>query len=295
MWPTVGAGAKPKRVSVISGTIDQDPSNVMSVTVEGHTFQAMRRVEGKDFLGYWNWLRRDWERTTLAIIRKLVGPEWVFIDVGAWIGFTPIWAALHGAEVHAFEPDPVALAALRANIDLNPQLNSRVTIIPAAAGDSDRNVELFTDDAGNSETSCFRTVQRNTGLRSFDQTLVVPQVDLVSYMRSVGADSRRMLLKMDIEGGEFALLPHIHDFCLQHGVVVMVTLHPANIVLATADDTGAARIMRVSAALERYVDFGWYDLRDDTFQAANKVAVLKTILNNLARDHSVLMSPRPLP
>jgi FkbM family methyltransferase len=268
--------------------------NTMSVTVEGYTFQVVPRMEGRNFSGFWPRMGTEWEPGTLSIIRKLVGPARLFIDVGAWIGPTAIWAALHGADVHAFEPDPVALAALQANIDANESLKPKVTIIPAAAGLTDGQVELFTDVTGNSETSCFRAVQRGDKLRTFPTQIVVPQVDLLGYLQTLMSPPGSIFLKMDIEGGEFALLPHVHDFCRQHGAVVLASLHPQNIVMSTVDDTGAARITGVAAALDRYRDFHWYGYRDDAFTTLSKVTVLETIMNNLTQEHRLLLSPRPL-
>jgi FkbM family methyltransferase len=268
--------------------------NTMSVTVEGHTFQVVPRIEGRNFSGFWPRMGTEWEPGTLSIIRKLVGPGRIFLDVGAWIGPTAIWAALHGADVHAFEPDPIALATLQANIDANESLKPKVTVIPAAAGTHDGQVELFTDVAGNSETSCFRAVQRGDKLRTFPTRITVPQVDLLGYLQTLMAPPGSIILKMDIEGGEFALLPHVHDFCRQQGVVVLASLHPLNIVLSTEDDTGAARITGVAAALDRYRDFHWYGHRDDAFIRLRKVSVLETIMNALAQEHRLLLSPSPL-
>lgn len=269
--------------------------DTLPVTVEGHTFEVIPRIEGREFSGFWRRMGTEWEPETLAIIRKLARPGWLFIDVGAWIGPTAIWAALHGADVHAFEPDPVALKALQANIEVNASLRPKVTIVPAAAGTADGQIDLFTDIAGNSETSCFSAVQRGDKLRPFPTRIAVRQVDLLTYLQTLASPLRPMLIKMDIEGGEFALLPHIHDFCRRHGAIVLASLHPQNIVLGTPDDTGAARITRVAAALDRYTDFHWYGFRDGTFTTPAKIAVLETIMNNLGREHSLLMSPRPLP
>jgi FkbM family methyltransferase len=269
--------------------------SALSVTVEGHTFEVIPRVEGREFSGFWRRMGTEWEPDTLAIIRKLVGPEWLFIDVGAWIGPTAIWAALHGADVHAFEPDPVALKALQANIEVNASLRPKVTIVPAAAGTIDGQIDLFTDVAGNSETSCFSAVQRGDKLRPFPTRIAVPQVDLLTYLQTLASPPRPMLIKMDIEGGEFALLPHIHDFCRRHGAIVLASLHPQNIVLGTPDDTGATRITRVAAALDRYTDFRWYGFRDGAIVLASKLKVLETLMNNLAQEHSLLMSPGALP
>ena len=147
---------------------------------------------------------------------------------------------------------------------------------------------------GNSETSCFSAVQRGDRLRPFPTKIVARQVDLVAYLQGLESPARPMLVKMDIEGGEFALLPHVHDFCRRHGAIVLASLHPQNIVMSTPDDTGATRITRVAAALDRYTDFHWYGFRDGAIVVASKLKVLEAVMNNLGREHSLLMSPGPL-
>ena len=138
-------------------------------------------------------------------------------------------------------------------------------------------------------------MQRGDKLRPFPTRIAVRQVDLLTYLQTLASPPRPMLIKMDIEGGEFALLPHIHDFCRRHGAIVLASLHPQNIVLGTPDDTGATRITRVAAALDRYTDFRWYGFRDGAIVLASKLKVLETLMNNLAREHSLLMSPAALP
>lgn len=87
--------------------------------------------EGIDFA---IWLLGAFEPATVAAYARLIRPGDVAFDIGANVGAH----ALHLARavggtgrVHAFEPTEWARAKLIANLELNPELRKRVTIVPA--------------------------------------------------------------------------------------------------------------------------------------------------------------------
>src|SRR5262245_51934695 len=53
-----------------------------------------------------------WEPGTKAFMKRFLKPGDLFVDIGAWIGPTALWAVECGAHVIAIEPDPVALDEL---------------------------------------------------------------------------------------------------------------------------------------------------------------------------------------
>ncbi len=87
--------------------------------------------EGIDFSIY---LLRAFEPSTLRAFERLVEPGMTVLDIGANVGaHTLHLARLVGdrGHVHAFEPTDWAMAKLRANLDLNPELAARVTPVQA--------------------------------------------------------------------------------------------------------------------------------------------------------------------
>jgi FkbM family methyltransferase len=95
-------------------------------------------------------LGRDHEPLTLALLERLLAPGDCFVDVGTNVGFFSLIAAARvgpSGRVVSIEPNPVALAKLRANFALNPAL--RTEIVPAAVSDAVGEVRLAQPDPRN--------------------------------------------------------------------------------------------------------------------------------------------------
>jgi FkbM family methyltransferase len=83
--------------------------------------------QGIDFAIY---LGNIYERQTRAALRKLVSPGSLVLDIGANIGAHTLNLAQHvgpSGRVIAFEPTDYAFRKLSRNLELNPELASRVT------------------------------------------------------------------------------------------------------------------------------------------------------------------------
>src|SRR3712207_221008 len=73
-----------------------------------------------------------WEPETLAAIDRLVDHRTTFLDLGAWVGPTALYAAGIARRVVAAEADPAALDQLRRNLAANPGLAARIEVVPRA-------------------------------------------------------------------------------------------------------------------------------------------------------------------
>jgi FkbM family methyltransferase len=159
-----------------------------------------------------------WEPGTLTAIEEAVGPGCVFLDVGAWVGPTALYAAALGATVVALEADPVAFAALEGNVAANPRLGARMTLIHAAAAPSPGTVQLGAPrKLGDSMGSTLLAGRTEQG---FSAPAMTP-----AMIAAVLPDAP-LVLKIDIEGGEYALLPAL-DPLLPRLRLALVAFHPA--------------------------------------------------------------------
>jgi hypothetical protein len=68
--------------------------------------------------------------------------KWFILDVGAYIGDTALYYAKRGAFVVAVEPLPSNYEVMLKNIELNPDLKSRIAPINVAVGPEDGYVEF---------------------------------------------------------------------------------------------------------------------------------------------------------
>jgi FkbM family methyltransferase len=71
---------------------------------------------------------KAYDAKSLAVLKEILGgrPQDAFIDVGAWIGVTTLYAgALTNGKILSLEADPRAFEELRANVALNPGIAER--------------------------------------------------------------------------------------------------------------------------------------------------------------------------
>jgi FkbM family methyltransferase len=120
----------------------------------------------------------------------------VILDCGANIGYTVLnyKRQFPKAQITAFEPDPDFLPYLKNNLSRNGAED--VKIIEAAAWVLDGQASWYCEGFDGS-----RIVENGT---SSDNVISVPTVDLAGYL-----DRDIDLLKVDIEGAEFSVIPYL--------------------------------------------------------------------------------------
>lgn len=146
-------------------------------------------------------LLRGYEPTLVRALLDLLPPDGVLFDVGANVGLVAIDVlALHaGATVHAFEPHPDNLTALRRN--LAPHLGGRARIVAAAAGAEPGELELVVGH----EPGAHRVRGSDEPVDSAARTLPVEIVTLDDYAATAGIE-RIDVMKLDVEGFELSVL-----------------------------------------------------------------------------------------
>lgn len=168
-----------------------------------------------------------WEPDAIDAIVRNVGAQTHFIDLGAWVGPTTLLAALCGAQCVAVEADPQALLELRSNVAANPLAGKRITIIDKAISASPGVVRFAARrKPGDSMSSALLAAQAGkTG--DYWETKAVTPAELADGL----PHDSSLFIKLDIEGGEFALLPHLTPLLLRpsaSGVQTqaLVSFHP---------------------------------------------------------------------
>jgi FkbM family methyltransferase len=186
------------------------------------TLRGRRLVVTDDKPSFWDKAAAGtWEPELLAALEGLVRPGDVFLDIGAWVGPTSLFAALLGAEVVSVEADPRAAELLRANFAANPALAARLHVIERAASPNAGKLRLGAPrKQGDSMSSALLGNLAN----SWEVETIQPE-SLMETVKAAGEGS--LVVKIDIEGGEYALLPALAPLLTQGRMrAALVAFHP---------------------------------------------------------------------
>jgi FkbM family methyltransferase len=163
--------------------------------------------------GFWDLFADGrWEPQTFAVMDRYLTPVSTYVDVGAWVGPTVLYAARRCARVVAVEPDPVACADLLSNLAANGVEN--VDVVAGAVAATTGTVRLHARDGWGSSMSSI--------VGDGDETIEVYGIswhDLVAGYRNVA------LVKVDIEGGEALVLPAVAHWCAVMATPLLLSLH----------------------------------------------------------------------
>lgn len=179
------------------------PSNATLRVLSG-PLRGARWIAGSSTHGCW---LGSYEQSFQSLFFSLVPDGGVVWDIGANVGLYSLLAARKGAKVLAFEPLPENLAFLHRHVELN-SLQERIELFPMAASDHDGEA-MFRIVPGN----------RSEGSLGPDGTLAVRTIRLDSL--GIVPD----LIKIDVEGNEYAVLSGARQTLTVYHPSVLVALH----------------------------------------------------------------------
>jgi FkbM family methyltransferase len=134
----------------------------------------------------------------------------VVIDCGANVGVVSKKFAAKGCQVHAFEPDPVALTFLRERLKDSPNVVIHAAAVGVSAGRAKLYFHRHRQDVHNdvelTQSSSLVADKKNVSVEDYAE---VPVVDLGDFI--VTLPKRVAVLKVDVEGGEGELLEMIFE------------------------------------------------------------------------------------
>lgn len=240
-----------------------------------------------DYSSFWSRVSAGtWEPETLALMDRLLRPGARFVDIGAWIGPTSLYAAAKGASVDAYECDPVALGRLEYNISVNPALGRRIKVHEFAIGDSEREVQVWSSLLGNSETSVFSNHEREGVVTANSESVLVRMRDAIQVFQERGyAQQPSTLIKIDTEGAEFRIVPRLAEIIPGSRAVWYISFHELNINPASIP-VKFARIAEMLHTLTLLSDLNWYD---SNLTVLDKTATLDAVLHGTWQPHGSLV------
>jgi len=146
------------------------------------------------------------QRHVLKTVQRLVPKDGIVVDVGANVGAValPIAAHLERGHVYAFEPTDFAYAKLARNLELNPRLQPRVTLVKSFVAEQAAPVSELTAYSSwpvvDTPDAQLHPVHKGAAkMASCGQTTID------NFVREQKLD-RLSLIKIDTDGHEFAVL-----------------------------------------------------------------------------------------
>ncbi len=171
-------------------------------------------------LGFWrNAARGQWEPETYEILDTYLTPDMNYLDIGAWIGSTVLFAAKKCQQVICFEPDPIAYKYLLTNIQLNKFANITSHNIALSNVTGFQQMASLGDTLGDSMTSLLSQQTNDTAL-SFTAFTLQWDIFISNY-----PISQIDFIKIDIEGAEFFLLKEIIPYLKQYKPILYLSTH----------------------------------------------------------------------
>jgi FkbM family methyltransferase len=228
-----------------------------SVTVNGTTIV----VHDDGYEGYWAGVEAGrWEPDTFRLLDRLLRRDWRMVDIGAWIGPLTLYAARKARCVDAYECDPVALRVLRRNLTENLDA-AKVTVREFALGEEEGFATLYSRALGNSETSLLRHHERNGEILECGESVTCGARDVRRVFAEHGyAADEATLVKIDIEGGEFALVERLRPLLAHSRCVWCVSVHELNVNPAEIP-AAPVRIARLVQLLDAFAPLHWFDMQ----------------------------------
>ena len=139
---------------------------------------------------------KTYEPDQTEIVKKVVNPGDIVIDIGAHVGYyTLLLAQIVGdkGRVYAFEPDPENFQLLKKNIEINKFQN--VTLEQKAVSNKNEKIQLFIDKENRAENRIYDAKMNNIG-----ESLQVESIRLDDYFQNLEQEIN--FIKIDAEGSE---------------------------------------------------------------------------------------------
>lgn len=175
---------------------------------------------------------QHWEKSTFHIMDHYYDMNGTYIDVGAWIGPTVMYAAQIFKNVVAIEADRLAFHRLTENLSVNNFNN--ITLINKCLSDKDEIISFGGNGKwGNSESTMLVS---NPEYSSWEgrwtkeereqhiESVETISIDTLFTNNNINPEDV-CFIKMDIEGGEMIVIPGISHILRKYKPVLYLSIH----------------------------------------------------------------------
>jgi len=156
----------------------------------------------------------SWEPSTTEIFQDYLGKQSIALDVGAEIGATTMFMASICKRVISVEPSSVGVKIIKDSLNLNKNLKDKISLLQGCLSDSNadqfygKKSRLFND---------IHFINQDGGYK-------VKSFTIENIARQIGEPIE--FIKIDIEGGEYIVLPAMRNFLVTYRPTLLISIHP---------------------------------------------------------------------
>lgn len=167
--------------------------------VPGHAAKVL--LSGREFM----YDRNPYREIFFEEIYKTNYKDAFVLDIGAHKGYFTIYALLNGAtKVYSFEPSNFNFQFLEKNVRLN-NFAAKTTLVNAAVAKESGLRDFFIMQSSASHSLLARHDRR------IIKKVRVLAVSINKVFANVAKEGQKIIFKLDVEGGEYEILPAITD------------------------------------------------------------------------------------
>ena len=200
----------------------QEQSITKTFKMKKITIQEKSFNVSENNLDFWNHVEKHiWEKDTYTIFNRFLNSDIVYFDIGAWIGPTVLYASQLSKYAFAFEPDPVAFNVLKTNLELNRNADwhKKLTIFNKAVGAEKGFISIGSKSSGGDSLSSVLFIDKETQWK-------VETITIQDFIEDNSLKDESLFFKIDIEGGEYSLIPVLNKTFSAHNILLFLSFHP---------------------------------------------------------------------
>lgn len=169
-----------------------------------------------------NWLRDNfdrWEPFTFEVFQRVAKKDKIAVDIGAWIGLTPIWLCKHFDSVLCVEGDMKSKISLEANLKASDCSNYTIFPYPIY---KERGRFYF------GPNNFLQGACLNDSTSQLKEKWTHPDdyvIDTITLKDIITEPEKVGFIKVDIEGGEEDILEELYSFCEKYKIPMLLSFH----------------------------------------------------------------------
>jgi FkbM family methyltransferase len=171
---------------------------------------------------FWKNIFSTWEEETFDVFDKYLKKDKQFLDIGAWVGTTALYASRLSSYVVCVEADPVSVKKLQNNINTN-FIDTAIDIETSAIYSESTKI-LFGPNSTSSTSQFNDSMSQIKLTQTKDSDILTNTITLDEILKKYKL-TNLSLIKVDIEGGEEHIINQLLELSNSKNVPVYISFH----------------------------------------------------------------------